>query len=590
MPFNLITTRWLPVRRLSGRRDWIGPANIADGFADDPILALDSPRPDWNPAVTELLIGMLAVVMAPASTEAWAELWAAPPTPEELARRLERIAFAFDLDGDGPRCFQDRDPLADCDEKPIAAMLIDAPGENAERKNTDLFVKRADAFALCPAYAAAALATLQTYAPAGGQGNRTSLRGGGPLTTLALPRRKIVVDGHEAVATTLWDAVWANVPLSDRRNPVPDAQGATEWHGIFLWLAPTRTSEKNRATLPEHGHPLQHFFGMPRRIRLEFSAAGDAQCALGGASDATLVRAWRQQNYGVKYEGWEHPLSPHRSDDKVGKLPFHPQPGGATYRDWLSWVQTPTAKETQRAASLDAWGARIASIRDAAAYPDGEAFKAADGWQSSVLACGFDMDNMKARGWLEARIPYFDPPKGSADAATWASDFRASTALLVAGAEKAADALRSNIKIALTGKLNREGRWRADENLPRDAYADLVERLWRQSERGFRDALRNLRDGPDDTSRDVRRGFSAILRQTALTIFDEMAGTDDLATQNARRIVEARSMLLGAFGETGSVSSALGIASEEAKQRRSAKRKGGKDDNADKAAKGDTGR
>ena len=45
-------------------------------------------------------------------------------------------------------------------------------------------------------------------------------------------------------------------------------------------------------------------------------------------------------------------LSPHRADKKAGLLPFHPQPGGATYRDWLTWVETPADKTTQRAACL----------------------------------------------------------------------------------------------------------------------------------------------------------------------------------------------------------------------------------------------
>ncbi|WP_239500552.1 type I-E CRISPR-associated protein Cse1/CasA, partial [Streptococcus pneumoniae] len=65
---------------------------------------------------------------------------------------------------------------------------------------------------------------LQTYAPSGGAGHRTSLRGGGPLTTLLAPARK-----GRAVAT-LWDRVWTNVPDAD-----PDA-GAADPARIFPWL------------------------------------------------------------------------------------------------------------------------------------------------------------------------------------------------------------------------------------------------------------------------------------------------------------------------------------------------------------------
>jgi CRISPR system Cascade subunit CasA len=567
MPFNLITDPWLPVRRLNGPREWIAPAQITSDFKNNPILALDFPRPDWNAAVTELLIGLLAMVAPPFDTSDWAELWAEPLSPDELAEKLTGIAFAFNLDGDGPRCLQDIDPLADSDEKPISALLIDAPGENAEKKNTDLFVKRAPAQGLCPAYAAAALVTLQTYAPAGGQGNRTSMRGGGPLTTLPLPRRKVA--GQPAPITTLWDVVWASVPVLAPKDQPPADPDDPDWSLVFPWLARTRTSDGNKGTLPDDGHMLQQFFGMPRRIRLDFSASGDDCCTLEGPASETLVRSFRQKNYGVKYDGWTHTLSPHRADPKAGLLPFHPQPGGATYRDWLTWVETPPEKTTQRAIVLDWWGERLKVLR---AYKDyGEEFDAAETWQSSILACGFDMDNMKARAWLEARIPYFDPPPDR-NADDWSMHFRRLAALLVAGADEAAGTLRSQIKIALTGRPNREGRYRADENLPRDAFAELIERFWRETEIDFSEALKALRGTPDDPESSVRERFMLALRRKALLMFDDIASTDDLADQDARRIVEARATLQYAFNDTGSVRNALDLMTEEAKQKASRRR------------------
>lgn len=575
MPFNLITDPWLPVRRLSGKRGWIAPAQITSHFADDPILALDFPRPDWNAAVTELLIGMLATVMAPEDTREWADAWATPPAPEALCERLARIAFAFDLDGDGRRCFQDIDPLTDSDSKPITALLIDAPGENAEKKNTDLFVKRSEAQALSPAYAAAALVTLQTYAPAGGQGNRTSMRGGGPLTTLPLPRRKVATAA--AALTTLWDVVWASVPGQDAIGAIPSEATDPLWAQVFPWLAATRTSENDRGTLPDDGHPLQQFFGMPRRIRLDFAAAAQDRCTFDGPASDTLARSFRQKNYGVKYDGWEHSLSPHRVDKKAGLLPFHPQPGGATYRDWLTWVETPADKTTQRASVLQAWGERLKRLRAYKGY--GEGFDTAETWQSSVQACGFDMDNMKARAWLEARIPYFDPPPGN-NGDEWSASFRVRAAQLVAGAEEAAGALRTQVKIACTGKLNREGRFRAAETLPKDAYADLVERFWRETETDFSTALAELRTKPDDPDKEIRETFLKRLRSKALALFDDIAGTDDLADQDARRIVEARSSLQFAFNATGGVRKALDIMTEEAKQKAASRRRGSRKDAA----------
>jgi len=570
---NLITDPWLPVRRLSGAKPNVRPCDIASAFDADPILALDFPRPDWNAAVTELLIGLLATVTAPDGTKAWTDTWAKPPSPEDLERRLAPLAFAFNLGGDGPRCFQDLDPLDACEEKPITGLLIDAPGENAEKKNTDLFVKRAGATGLSLAHAAAALVTMQTYAPAGGQGNRTSMRGGGPLTTLPMPRRILdLPPGRKSVVTTLWDLVWSSVPDRPRIGQIPSARNDPAWALIFPWLVATRTSEGDRAVTLDDAHLLQQFFGLPRRLRLEVPTENDAA--------GYAVFAFRQKNFGVKYVGWVHSLSPHYADKKSGLLPFHPQPGGVTYHDWLTWVEVPEKKEktSQRAACLDAWGDRLDDIKRR--FGDGGAFDDIDPWQSSVLACGYDMDNMKARGWLEARIPYFDPPLG-ADPNAWPQRFRTRATNLVAGADSAASQLRIAIKVALTGKLNRDGRYMADENLPRDAFSDVVERLWRETEKEFREALAKLRGtdkapgDPVDADMSVRGDFLKALRRKALNLFDEIVGVD-LMDKEARRIVEARTRLLRAFNETGSVPGALGIVTEEASRRKTRANRNGR--------------
>ncbi len=558
MPLNLLVDPWLPVRRLSGSKGHVRPADIASNFNVDPILALDFPRPDWNAAVTEFLIGLLAVVMPPEETDDWAEFWGSPPSPDQLQHKLQPLTSAFNLDGDGPRAFQDLDPLAECDDKPITALLIDAPGENSEKKNTDLFVKRAGAVSISLGDAAAALITMQTYAPAGGQGNRTSLRGGGPLTTLAMPRRVI---GARKNVTTLWDLVWSNVPDTTRMSKIPIAPDDPARSLVFPWLAATRTSENDRSTACEdNAHVLQQFFGMPRRIRLNIE--GDS------------VRTFKQKNFGVKYVGFIHPLSPHRLDKKSGLLPYHPQPGGATYRDWLTWVEKVPDNISQRAACLDAWEKRLDVIRDRSGF--GDVYDDAELWQSHVFAFGYDMDNMKARGWLEARIPFFDvPPWG--DPAAWPQFFHQMARKLVAGTDEAANTLRYQIKIALAGKLNKEGHYRPGESLPKNAFSEIQERLWREMEGEFRKALVALRgtkdahgDPQDAAPHPVRGVFLDALRRRTLAIFDEVSGTEDLIVKDARRIVAARTTLLRAFGETGKVRQALDLATEEAKQKKKA--------------------
>ncbi|MGG2362666.1 type I-E CRISPR-associated protein Cse1/CasA, partial [Salmonella enterica] len=82
-------------------------------------------------------------------------------------------------------------------------LLIESPGANTLKKNLDHFVRRGRVEVLAPAAAAMALFTLQTFAPSGGAGHRTSLRGGGPLTTLVRPG---TVAG---LSDALWPLLWA---------------------------------------------------------------------------------------------------------------------------------------------------------------------------------------------------------------------------------------------------------------------------------------------------------------------------------------------------------------------------------------------
>ena len=63
--FNLVSEPWLPVRRLSGAAESIQPWRITEGIDEDPFVAFDWPRPDFNGAAHELLIGLLATTAAP---------------------------------------------------------------------------------------------------------------------------------------------------------------------------------------------------------------------------------------------------------------------------------------------------------------------------------------------------------------------------------------------------------------------------------------------------------------------------------------------------------------------------------------------
>lgn len=504
MTFNLITTPWVEVRRASGARAIVRPQDVTDGFYTDPILALDFPRPDWNAAITEWLIGMAFLVLPPEDAHGWADHFHAPPSPDALGAAFARLIPYFNLDGDGPRAFQDFETLGNAEAKPLSGLLIDAPGENTLKNNADLFVKRGGAQTLSLAHAAAALITLQTYAPSGGAGHRTSLRGGGPLSTLLAPVRA------GAKIATLWDRIWANVPDADPDAPTDPAKA-------LPWLAETLTSEKDaRPVTPEGRHPALALFACPRRIRLIFEETAQGVVAAG----------YRTLNYGANYLSWEHPLSPYRNDKTSGKLPLHPNGGASDYGDWLAWWGFNGAP----AYSTTLWRGRweqIVGLLD----------------RTQVEAFGYDMDNMKARQWLEARLPWVNAHE---------AELRKAVTLLIAGSDESARALRRAVKIALFGQRQDDG-YRLPENLPMDALPEPADRFWLETQAPFEALLDrvidHLADGVRAPTADFRRQWLGVLHAHALAVFDDTVDLDGLIAADPRRLLHARGQLQFAFAD-----------------------------------------
>lgn len=504
MTFNLITTPWIAVRRASGAGAVVRPQDVTDDLDTDPILALDFPRPDWNAAITEWLIGLAFLALPPEDAHDWADLFHAPSSPNALGAAFAPLIPYFNLDGDGPRAFQDFETLGNAEAKPLSGLLIDAPGENTLKNNADLFVKRGGAQTLGLSHAAAALITLQTYAPSGGAGHRTSLRGGGPLTTLLAPVRT------DAKTATLWDRIWANVPEADPSAPADPAKA-------LPWLASTLTSERDAGPVtPEGRHPALAFFACPRRIRLIFEDPGEGVVATG----------YRTLNYGANYLSWLHPLSPYREDKSSGKLPLHPNAGASDYGDWLAWWGfngAPAQSSTFWAERLDQTGGRVS--------------------RTQVEAFGYDMDNMKARQWLETRLPWVDAHEG---------ELRNAVKLLIAGSDESARALRRAVKTALFGQRQDDG-YRLPENLPMDALPEPGDRFWLETQGPFEALLDRLiprlQDGTRSPTAEFRRDWLGVLHARALAIFDDTVDLDGLTNAEPRRLLYARGQLQFAFAD-----------------------------------------
>ncbi len=305
MPLNLISDRWIPAIR-DGGRITLRP----DEIAREGVVRLDWTRGDLNLACLELLIGLVFLADPPCHDADWHERYETPD-PGRLRGALKPFTPHFDLTGDGPRFLQDMEQF-EVGAKPSAIkppdmLFIDGAGELTKKKNADLTVKR-DRYTILPLpLAAMALYAFQAFAPQGGAGNRTSMRGGGPLVTLVQP-----IDGG---AHALWRMVWCNVPEG---APLP-ADRASE---ALPWLRKTRTSSRDEIATPAMSHSAEAFFGMPRRLRLRFMA--------------NRMTGVVQKKHGTKYDGWQHPLSPYYRKNAGDKLlAKRTQPGKVSYRNWL---------------------------------------------------------------------------------------------------------------------------------------------------------------------------------------------------------------------------------------------------------------
>jgi CRISPR system Cascade subunit CasA len=498
---------WIPVRRKHGGRELIAPWLLTDRHDSDPIVALDAPRADFKGALAQFLIGLLQTAAAPDEDKGieWYAWLAEPPSPERLRELFAPYSDYFNLGGDGPRFLQDMEPLGD-EAKPVSALLIEIPGANALRNNTDHFIKRGGIDGLCPACAATALLTLQTNAPSGGVGHRTSLRGGGPLTTL------VVLDPQaEGLEATLWRDLWLNVMPAEEAPRLTGNTKLTKSEAIFPWLAPTRTSGKGEPdTLPQDANPLQMYWGMPRRIRLELDNLAVGECGICSAQGLPLVTGYVTKNYGVNYGGaWEHPLSPHYLDEKSGApMPTHAQPGGFSYRHWSNWVVSSDARKPARVVT---WFGEHNKLPEA---------------QLRIWAFGYDMDNMKARAWYETTVPLYLLPPGEQR-----ERFVKQANNLIEAAVQTAGYVQGAIKDAW---FRRSGDVRGDTAFLRGAFFERTEAAFYGL---LRESYVVVRKGADEAA--LREQWLRLLRKEAEALFAERAENGALDEGDLARIARA---------------------------------------------------
>ena len=483
MSFCLLSDSWIPVLR-NGKIVTIRP----DQIAEPGVIRLAWQRADFNIACLELLIGLVSMADPPKDETDWlARL--KKPDADRLHKALGRFAPHFVLTGDGPRFLQDLEAFEKAegsDIKSVDMLCIDSAGAQTVSNNADLMVKRNRFTSLPFAEAAIALYTLQAFAPSGGMGNRTSMRGGGPMTTLVHPH------DNEGERFPLWRLVFANVllgsPLSsgDAREALP-------------WLRPTRTSENSQTVTREDSHMLEAFFGMPRRLRLVFE-------------DEQVVGVV-QRPYGTNYEAWEHPLTPYYrpKEDVPGWLPVHPKAGRLSYRNWLGITMEPggDGKGVRRTART------VRECRNRFQSPDSPGFE--------LMVGGWVMDNMKPVDFAIDTCPGFP-------GLDEACEDRVRP--LVEAAITASNALRMALKSAC--------------QLDGTSLDTEIEAFFAETEGGFKESVRRIMDGAGSN---VEVEWNTTLKNQAIRMFEQriLGGLTDHNIAGIEKKMVARRNLFAAL-------------------------------------------
>jgi CRISPR system Cascade subunit CasA len=514
-PFSLARQAWIPVALDNGDQVFVRPCDISQPYEGRRILRIASGRPDCDIALSEFLIGLLAVTMDGLDLRRWPQRFRQPPPCADLEAAFAPLEPALVLDGEGPRFFQDLEPL-DGKPTPVAALLIDTAGSATH------FVKAGRTDCLSRAGAAIVLLTLQTQAPSGGAGHRTSLRGGGPLTTLVLPGMPNMQE------PTLWQRLWANTP-DEFQASIDDLPG------VFPWLGATRVSDKaGVTTTPEDVHKAQVFFGMPRRIRLIFEPNIDGRpCDLTGLVDDVMVTGYVTRPWGTNYTAWSrgHPLSPYYKvkPGDIELLPLHLKSSRIGYRQYVGLVLDNQGEGKLPADVVHAYRARAENLvgDDHDALP-----------QTRLLVAGYAMDNMKPLDFAEALVPLVVTGTETGDKNVADMGRR-----LVASAELVAIALTSAVKLALYGPKSEV---KGDSTV----LEPVRQRFWADTEQDFYAALRQAAEAlvPDGTPvkrpGDVKVASGEIWRRTlrchALRIFDDTVPIEDAAADDIKHIVDGR--------------------------------------------------
>lgn len=485
---NLLKDKWLPVVRRSGAREVVRVADIVDGIDSDPIVRVDACRPEFDACVTQFLIGVISTLQL--NEDLWMEWCSAPPDAAHLAAELDSIAYAFEMEGDGPRFMQAHPATAKAAGKAtkIGNALIGGANNSSAQIGADFYVM--EPAKISRSTAAMILITHSTTGYSKGGGFLGGLRGNSPVSVVAL-----------SANGTLWHDCLLNAEIEDV-GVEHDIRSA------FPWMNP----EPTRPVTPAEVHPLHVLWPMARRVRLIFGEAG--VCDMTGEYDDVTVTGFTEPRGGIAYKGgWRHPLTPAVLTKKDGMRPLQMRPGAS-----FGWDVWPDLSYGGRG------GDKAPAVkRIELSHARRQAF-------SGVLwAHGFANDQAKVCSWMEAKMPLYDIDgrmeaimRAIVDATRKVSSMVygcASTATCVKRAGRKEGAVMS-------AKLGDASLWARTEG----DFIDLFQRITMASSCG------------DDIS-SMTEGWIGVLSRHALALFDDLVDYRNAIKAETREMVKARQRL-----------------------------------------------
>jgi CRISPR system Cascade subunit CasA len=479
----------------NGNKRKIGFTEIVDPTLSD----IWTSRPDLRGGAFQFMIGLLQTFCAPEDIEGWQDWWEEPPDAETLAACIANYTWAFEFHSERAS-FMQESGLAVVDAKDIAALLIESPGEKTIKDNLDFFIKRDQIQGMTPSTAALVLFTLQINAPGGGVGHRVSLRGGGPLTTLLVPRDP---------GASLWQKLWINILPKEEYGDAPIKQLSD----VLPWAGAVRTSEAKtgKTTTPEDVHELQAYWSMPRRILFDHDDTVVGVCDISHEQSDGLLRSYRTQNYGVNYAGaWMHPLTPYTLDPKNDPLSIKGQRGGIGYKHWLG-LTFGTDDKPKAALVVDHFQRKLKKkipVR--------------------LWCFGYDMDNMKARCWYESTLPVYNVTPASQ------KTFVGAIKLMLDCATEGAVLLNKYVKAAQYKR-------------PADVATNpsIAQSFWQRTEDDFYALAGKLSSVVQDEQAvaAIYADWLRVLRAKILVLFEEWVQQLSIEDTDMGRVVSARSEL-----------------------------------------------